>query len=121
LDIHILLRLRDGHKGGNVGDTIPKSGKDQTMVNIYVGNLSYNTTEDDLRKMFETHGAVDRANLAMDRATGRGRGFGFVEMPDDTAARNAIESLNETELDGRKLMVNEARPKAAGSARRDRY
>jgi len=92
------------------------------MVNIYVGNLSYNTSEDDLRHMFETHGTVDRANLAMDRATNRARGFGFVEMPNDAEARTAIDSLNETELDGRKLMVNEAKPKVERSnSRRDRY
>jgi RNA recognition motif-containing protein len=87
------------------------------MVNIYVGNLSYNTTEDELRRMFEEHGAVDRANLAMDRATGRARGFGFVEMPNDNEARTAIDELNEAELDGRKLMVNEAKPKPEHSSR----
>jgi RNA recognition motif-containing protein len=92
------------------------------MVNIYVGNLSYNTTEDDLRHLFEAHGTVDRANLAIDRATNRGRGFGFVEMPNDAEARTAIDSLNETELEGRKLMVNEAKPKPErSSSRRDRY
>ncbi len=91
------------------------------MVNIYVGNLSYNTTEDDLRHMFETHGAVDRANLATDRATGRARGFGFVKMPNDPEARAAIGALNETELDGRKMMVNEAKPKTDRGASRDRY
>jgi len=91
------------------------------MVNIYVGNLSYNTTEDDLRKMFEAHGKVDRANLAMDRMSGRARGFGFVEMPNDSEARKAISELNETEIEGRKLMVNEAKPKPERSSRRDRY
>jgi RNA recognition motif-containing protein len=91
------------------------------MVNIYVGNLSYNSTEDDLRHMFEAHGAVDRANLAMDRTTGRARGFGFVEMPNDAEARTAIGALNETELGGRKLLVNEAKPKVDRSARRDQY
>ena len=91
------------------------------MVNIYVGNLSYNTTEDDLRHMFEAHGAVDRANLAKDRATNRARGFGFVEMPNDSEARTAISALNETELEGRKLMVNEAKPKPENNSRRDRY
>lgn len=91
------------------------------MVNIYVGNLSYNATEDDLRHMFEAHGTVDRANLAMDRATGRARGFGFVEMPNDAEARTAIGALNETELEGRKLLVNEAKPKTDRSSRRDQY
>ncbi|HEY3295298.1 MAG TPA: RNA-binding protein [bacterium] len=91
------------------------------MVNIYVGNLSYNTSEDDLRQLFESHGTVDRANLAMDRGTGRARGFGFVEMPNDAEARTAIDSLNETELGGRKLMVNEAKPKVERSSRQDRW
>ncbi len=92
------------------------------MVNIYVGNLAYTTTEDDLRKMFETHGTVDRASLAMDRMSGRARGFGFVEMPNDEEARKAIKELHETELGGRNLIVNEAKPKSdRGSSRRDRY
>lgn len=91
------------------------------MVNIYVGNLSYNTAEEDLRAMFEAHGKVDRASLAMDRTTGRARGFGFVEMPNDAEARNAIAALNDKDVDGRKLLVNEAKPKADRSARRDRY
>jgi cold-inducible RNA-binding protein len=92
------------------------------MVNIYVGNLSYNTTEDDLRQIFEAHGTVDRANLAMDRMSGRARGFGFVEMPNDEEAHKAISELNETELGGRNLIVNEARPKPErSSSHRDRY
>jgi RNA recognition motif-containing protein len=91
------------------------------MVNIYVGNLSYSTTEERLRELFEPHGAVDRASLAVDRATGRGRGFGFVEMPNNNEAQSAISNLNETELDGRNLIVNEARPKNDRPARRDRY
>jgi RNA recognition motif-containing protein len=98
-----------------------KFGKEQTMVNIYVGNLSYNLTEDDLRNLFEAHGQVDRASLAMDRATGRARGFGFVEMPNDAEARTAIDSLNDVELQGRKMMVNEARAKEERPARRERY
>jgi len=91
------------------------------MVNIYVGNLSYNTTEDDLKSMFEAHGKVDRASLAMDRATGRARGFGFVEMPNDDEARSAIGALNDLEKEGRKMQVNIAKPKADRSASRDRY
>jgi len=88
------------------------------MVNIYVGNLSYNMTEDELRNMFEAHGAVDRANLAMDRLSGRARGFGFVEMPNDTEARAAIDALNEAEFQGRRIQVNEARPKGDRAGRR---
>jgi RNA recognition motif-containing protein len=91
------------------------------MVNIYVGNLSYNTTEDDLKSMFEAHGKVDRASLAMDRTTGRARGFGFVEMPNDDEARNAIGALNDLEKEGRKMQVNVAKPKVDRTASRDRY
>jgi RNA recognition motif-containing protein len=91
------------------------------MVNIYVGNLSYNMSEEELRNMFEAHGKVDRASVAMDRTTGRARGFGFVEMPNDVEARAAMSALNETEMQGRKMMVNEAKPKEDRPARRDRY
>ena len=91
------------------------------MVNIYVGNLSYNMTEDDLRNMFEAHGKVDRASLAMDRMSGRARGFGFVEMPDDAEAHAAIAALNEMEMQGRKMMVNIAKPKEDRPARSARY
>jgi RNA recognition motif-containing protein len=68
------------------------------MVNIYVGNLSYNTTEDDLRSMFEAHGKVDRASVVTDRMTGRARGFGFVEMPNDAEAKTAISASSRTLL-----------------------
>ena len=91
------------------------------MVNIYVGNLSYNTTEADLRNMFEAHGTVDRASLIMDRMTGSSKGFGFVEMPNDKEAKAAMSSLNEMETQGRKLMVNEAKPKEDRPSRRERY
>ncbi len=91
------------------------------MLNIYVGNLSYNTTEDDLRNMFEAHGQVDRVSLVIDRDTNRSKGFGFVEMPNEAEGRNAISALHETEKDGRRITVNEARPKADRPARRERY
>ena len=91
------------------------------MVNIYVGNLSYETSEDDLRNMFEAHGTVDRASVVTDRMTGRSKGFGFVEMPNDAEARAAISALNEMETHGRRIMVNEARPKEERPARRARY
>jgi RNA recognition motif-containing protein len=91
------------------------------MVNIYAGNLSYSTTDVELRQMFEAHGTVDRASVVMDRMTSRSKGFGFVEMPNDKEARSAINSLNETETDGRKMTVNEAKPKEERPARRDRY
>jgi len=79
-------------------------------MRIYVGNLSYETTEDSLRRAFEPYGAVDSATVVTDRGTGRSRGFGFVEMGNDEEAKNAINSLNGTELEGRTLTVNESRP-----------
>jgi len=81
------------------------------MKNIYVGNLSFNATEDQVRELFEAHGAVDRVSIVTDRDTGQSRGFAFVEMPDDEAAQKAMEALNGTPMGGRNLTVNEARPK----------
>ena len=91
------------------------------MVNIYVGNLSYETSENDLRNMFEAHGKVDRASLVMDRMTNRSKGFGFVEMPNDKEGHAAISTLNEMETHGRKMMVNVAKPKEDRPARREHY
>lgn len=79
-------------------------------MNIYVGNLPFSTTSDELENLFGQHGTVERASVITDRDTGRSRGFGFVEMPDD-AARAAIEALNGYDLGGRRLNVNEARPR----------
>ncbi|MFN7021721.1 MAG: RNA recognition motif domain-containing protein [Phycisphaerales bacterium] len=84
-------------------------------MKLYVGNLSFSTTENTLRESFEAFGTVSSAQLVMDRETGRPRGFGFVEMPDDAQARAAIEGMNGKKLDGRDLTVNEARPKTEGS------
>jgi len=81
------------------------------MKKIYVGNLPYSTTEDELRELFSEHGEVTSASLVMDRETGRPRGFGFVEMSDDAQANAAIEALNGKDLGGRDLTVNEARPR----------
>lgn len=81
------------------------------MKNIYVGNLSFGATEDSVRSLFETHGTVGRVNIVTDRDTGQPRGFGFVEMSNDSEGDKAIASLNGVELDGRALSVNEARPK----------
>jgi cold-inducible RNA-binding protein len=81
-------------------------------MNIYVGNLSYGTTADDLESAFSGHGRVASANVISDKMTGRSRGFGFVEMPDEAEARAAIAALNGTDLGGRSLTVNEARPRA---------
>ena len=82
-------------------------------MNLYVGNLSYKLTEDQLRDAFEDFGSVVSVRMINDRETGRPRGFGFVEMADRDEGQNAIDSLNGQELDGRKLVVNEARPKAS--------
>ena len=78
---------------------------------IYVGNLNFNTTEDTLRDLFAAHGTVLTSDIVMDRYTGRSRGFGFVEMEDETAADAAITALDGTEFDGRNLRVNEAHSK----------
>ncbi len=82
---------------------------------LFVGNLSYNTDEQRLQGLFEAIGPVDSVSVVRDQMTGRARGFAFVEMQTDEAARAAIEKLNETELDGRRIAVNEARPKPQGS------
>ncbi|HEY6344965.1 MAG TPA: RNA-binding protein [Bryobacteraceae bacterium] len=81
------------------------------MKNIFVGNLNFGATEDAVRSLFEAYGPVQRVNLVTDRDTGQARGFGFVEMSANADADRAIAGLNGTELDGRALNVNEARPK----------
>jgi RNA recognition motif-containing protein len=86
--------------------------------NIYVGNLSYDSTEEGVRRLFEQYGTVQSANLITDRDTGRPRGFGFVEMDDSEAADAAIQALNGTELDGRTIKVNEAKPREPRPQRR---
>lgn len=83
----------------------------QRMKSIYVGNLSYSVTEPTLRALFQAYGNVERVNIATDRDSGQPRGFGFVDMTDDTEATNAINALNGKDLEGRTLNVNEARPK----------
>jgi len=80
-------------------------------VNIFVGNLAFSATDHDLRQLFEPYGAVDKINVIIDRDTGRSKGFGFVEMPDSAAAKAAIQGLQGTELAGRALTVNEAKPR----------
>src|SRR4051812_7741863 len=87
------------------------------MTNIYVGNLSYEATEDDIRAAFEAHGEVSSVSIIMDKMTGRSRGFGFVEMPDQGAGTAAISALNLQEIRGRAMTVNEAKPKADGGSR----
>jgi cold-inducible RNA-binding protein len=93
------------------------------MKKIYVGNLSFNATEDELRELFAQHGTVSSVSLASDRDTGQRRGFGFVEM--ESGAEAAISALNGKEVGGRALKVNEARPRedrsGGGGPRRNRY
>ena len=105
------------------------------MKNIFVGNLSFNTNEDELRQLFESYGQVDRVSILTDRETGRSRGFGFVEMSSNEDGEKAIAALNGAQVGGRTINVNEARPKAervggggggrerghGGGARRDRW
>ena len=80
-------------------------------MNIYVGNLSYSTTDSSLEEAFAVQGTVERAKVIIDRNTGRSRGFGFIEMPDDEEAKAAIEAMNGSDMGGRALNVNEARPR----------
>lgn len=92
------------------------------MKNIFVGNLSFNTSEDELRQVFEAYGQVDRVSILTDRETGRSRGFAFVEMTNTEEGEKAIAGLNGSQLGGRTINVNEARPKGerAGAGGRDR-
>lgn len=97
-------------------------------MKIYVGNMNFDTTESDLRTAFEAHGTVDTVNIITDRDTGRAKGFGFVEMSNDTEAQAAIDALNEKDLQGRTLKVNKAKPRTdnrggggGGGYGRDRY
>jgi RNA recognition motif-containing protein len=83
-------------------------------MNIYVGNLSWSMTDDDLMNLFTEHGSVTSAKILKDKMNGRSKGFGFVEMEDDEAAKAAITALNETEVQGRKLIVNESQPRQEG-------
>jgi cold-inducible RNA-binding protein len=82
------------------------------VKNIFVGNLSFNTNEDELRQLFEAYGQVDRVSIMTDRDTGRSRGFGFVEMASNEDGEKAIAALNGSQVGGRTINVNEARPKA---------
>jgi len=83
-------------------------------MKLYVGNLPYNTTADDLRNLFSQYGSIDSVAVITDRETGRSKGFGFVEFGNDAEARSAIQALSGQEYGGRALTVNEARPKTGG-------
>ena len=88
------------------------------MKNIFVGNLDFAATESSIRSLFQSYGAIDRVNLVTDRETGRSRGFAFVEMTNAAEADQAIAALNGSDLDGRALNVNEAKPKTEGGGGR---
>jgi cold-inducible RNA-binding protein len=98
-------------------------------VRIYVGNMPFNMTDEQVRELFEQHGKVDSIDIIKDRETGRPRGFAFVEMPEEAEARKAIEALQEYNADGRNLNINEARPREErgrrgggfGGAKRNRW
>jgi RNA recognition motif-containing protein len=90
-------------------------------MNIYIGNLPWSVKDDELRQLFTDFGDVSSANVIMDKFSGRSRGFGFVEMPDSSAAESAIKALNEKELGGRNLRVNEAKPREERPQRRTRH
>ena len=91
-------------------------------MNIYVSNITFNATTQDLRQLFESYGTVDKVSIITDRETGQSRGFGFVEMPDSATAKAAIQGLQGKELAGRTLTVNEAKPREPrGEPRRARW
>jgi len=90
-------------------------------MNIYVGNLAYSVTQDELREAFSAYGQVESANLITDKFTGESKGFGFVEMPKNSEADAAIKALNETRLKGRNLKVNQAKPRTDRPSRGRRF
>jgi RNA recognition motif-containing protein len=90
-------------------------------MNIYVGNLAYSVTEDDLKAAFSEFGTVESVNIIKDKFSGQSKGFGFVEMPDNSEADQAIKALNGSDLKDRNIKVNQAKPRGEGSSRRPRY
>ena len=90
-------------------------------MNIYVGNLHYSVTEDDLKDVFSEFGEVSSVNIIKDKFSGQSKGFGFVEVPNNSEADKAIKALNESELKGRNIKVNQAKPREQRSQRRPRY
>jgi len=99
------------HTGRMIWRLVVSFPRGECSVNIFVGNLAYSATEDDLRQLFEPYGVVDKIQIITDRDTGRAKGFGFIEMPDSQAAKAAIQGLQGHELAGRALTVNEAKPR----------
>ena len=90
-------------------------------MNIYVGNLPYGVTEDDLKEAFSEHGEVESVNLITDKFSGQSKGFGFIEMSNNSEADKAIKALNESELKGRNIKVNQAKPREQRPQRKPRY
>ncbi len=90
-------------------------------MNIYIGNLPYSTTDEELREAFSPFGQVDRASIIKDKFSGRSKGFGFVEMPNDSEAQSAIDALNESDFNGRSVKVNQARPREERPPRQNSY
>ncbi|MEK6766054.1 MAG: RNA-binding protein [Planctomycetes bacterium GWF2_40_8] len=90
-------------------------------MSIYIGNLSYEITEDEVRDIFSAHGEVSSVSIIKDKYSGQSKGFGFVEMPNQAEAEEAIKALNESDLKGRNIKVNQARPKEERPQRRARY
>ena len=93
------------------------NGRRHGLMRLYVGNLAYSTNDDRLMEVFRQHGDVTDAKVIMDRDTGRSKGFGFVEMPNDSEATEAIRALDGTDVDGRMIKVNEAQPQERRSPR----
>ncbi len=104
--------LYDFHAQQDLGKMLEKEGR--FGMNIYVGNLSYGVSQEDLQKAFEVFGNVESSKVIMDMYTGRSKGFGFVEMPDNAEAHSAIEGLDGKDLKGRTLKVNKARARSEG-------
>jgi RNA recognition motif-containing protein len=90
-------------------------------MNIYIGNLPYSVSEDDLRTKFSEFGQVHSANIITDKFSGRSKGFGFVDMPNEGEAREAIDAMNDKDFKGRTIKVNEARPREQRPPRKERY
>ncbi len=90
-------------------------------MNIYVGNLSYEITDDEVRDIFSPHGEISSVSIIKDKYSGQSKGFGFVEMPNQAEAEEAIKALNESDLKGRNIKVNQAKPKEERPQRRTRY
>src|SRR5690606_31607394 len=111
LSLSAVLQFVISLQSGSLNPQISTALLEKDLMNIYVGNLSYRTTEDELRTAFEAYGAVSSTSIIRDRDSGQSKGFGFVEMPSDSEAQAAIDGLNDKEVGGRRLKVNQARPR----------